>query len=88
MFRLWGKCFKDNHMICDTIACDSDYSKNRTRMVFDCLSGICRTFDLAEPIWLDSNIKEFQRISKTRFRQDSFIESLEFDYLEIQVIEE
>lgn len=27
-------------------------------------------------------------VAKTRFRQDSFIEHIEFDYLEIQVIEE
>ena len=26
--------------------------------------------------------------AKTRFRQDSFVEEIDFDYLEIQVIEE
>ena len=26
--------------------------------------------------------------SKARFRQDSFIEEIEFDYLELQIIEE
>ena len=36
----------------------------------------------------ESNIPDFKRHSKTRFRQDSFIEHIEFDYLEIQVIEE
>ena len=34
------------------------------------------------------NIEEFKRHDKTRFRQDNFIESIEFDYLEIHVIEE
>ena len=33
-------------------------------------------------------IKEFQRVAKTRFRQDSFLETIPFDYLEFQVIEE
>ena len=47
-----------------------------------------RAFDLAEPIWLESNISEFQRLSRTRFHKDSFIEELDFDYLEIRVIEE
>ena len=45
-------------------------------------------FDLEKPIWPDSNISEFQKVNKTRFYQDSFIETIEFDYLEIQVIEE
>ena len=49
---------------------------------------ICYDFDLGKPIWLDSNIQEFKRHSKTRFYQDSFIEEIPFDYLELQVIEE
>ena len=52
------------------------------------MTQICMTFDLAEPIWLESNIKEFQRRDKTRFTQDNFIETIDFDYLEIHVIEE
>ena len=35
-----------------------------------------------------ANIDEFRRLSRTRFHQDSFIEQLDFDYLEIRVIEE
>ncbi|MBO6106838.1 MAG: hypothetical protein J6P32_04540 [Stomatobaculum sp.] len=88
MFRLWGKCIRNNHPVRDIVVCDGDYSKSRTRMVLDGLTGICRAFDLAEPIWLESNIEEFRRLSRTRFHQDSFIETLDFDYLEIRVIEE
>ncbi len=88
MFRLWGKCVKRNRLLRDTVICDSDYSKSRTQMVLDALTEICREFDLAEPIWLDANIDEFRRLDHTRFRQDSFIESVDFDYLEIRVLEE
>ena len=52
------------------------------------VTEICQTFDLSEPIWLDINIRDFKRHSKTRFTQDNFIDSIDFDYLEIQVIEE
>ena len=31
---------------------------------------------------------DFKRFSKVRFRQDNFFEAIDFDYLEIQVIEE
>ena len=44
--------------------------------------------DLGTPIWLDMNIADFKRHNKTRFTQDSFVESIDFDYLEIQIIEE
>ena len=88
MFRLWGKIWKDNHLLKDTVACCSDYSMSRTSMVFQALEEICTTFDLGQPIWLDSNIRDFKLHDKTRFSQDSFIESIDFDYLEIHVIEE
>lgn len=88
MFRMWGKIWKDNHMLQDTVICMTDYSLSRTAMVFQALDDICYQFDLSKPIWLDSNITDFKRHARTRFRQDSFIEQIEFDYLEIQVIEE
>ena len=43
---------------------------------------------MAKPIWLDSTIEEFKRHDKVRFTKDNFVESISFDYLEIQVIEE
>jgi len=43
---------------------------------------------LGKPIWLDRNVDEFKRHAKTRFYQDNFVEEIEFDFLEIHVIEE
>lgn len=88
MFRMWGKLWKDNHLLKDHVAENCDYSLSRTTMVFQAVEEICQEFDLSQPIWLDANINEFKRHDRTRFRQDSFIESIEFDYLEIHVIEE
>ena len=87
MFRLWGKIWKDNHLLQDTTICD-DSDDTRTHKIFHALDEICYEFDLSKPIWLDHNIKEFQRHDKTRFRSDNFVDSIEFDYLEIQIIEE
>lgn len=88
MFRMWGKIWKNNRMMKDTVICLTDYSMSRTAMVFQALDDICYEFDLSKPIWLDANISEFQRVAKTRFTQDSFIETIDFDSLEIQIIEE
>ena len=87
MFRLWGKEFKDNRMLCDTVICD-ETDDTRTHKIFHALDEICYELDLSKPIWLDSNIRDFQLHDKTRFTKDSFIESIDFDYLEFQVIEE
>ena len=48
-----------------------------------------RNFETFENLnLLDSNIAEFKRLDKTRFTRDNFIEDIDFDYLEIHVIEE
>ena len=87
MFRLWAKVFRDNRLMQDTVICDGS-NDTRTHKIFSALHEVCLSFDLSEPIWLENNIQEFKRHAKTRFRQDSFIEGIEFDFLEIQVIEE
>ena len=87
MFRLWAKIFKDNHMLKDTVICD-DSADTRTHKVFRALDEICYEFDLGKPICLDATVTEFKRHAKARFYQDNFIEQIDFDYLEIHVIEE
>lgn len=87
MFRLWAKEFKDNRMLMDTVVEDAS-DDTRTHKVFHALDEVCLRFDLGKPLWLDSTIQDFKRHDKTRFTQDNFIESIDFDYLEIHVIEE
>ena len=85
--RIWGKIWKDNHLVRDAVITDES-DDTRTHKIFHALDELCLTFDLGKPIWLDATIREFKRHSKARFYQDSFIEDIEFDYLEIQVREE
>ena len=87
MFRLWRKIIKDNHLIKD-MTVSNDTEDTRTHKIFQALEAICYAWDLSRPIWLDSTIAEFKRHSKARFYQDNFIESIDFDYLEIQILEE
>ena len=60
----------------------------RTHKIFKALDEVCYAFDLGKPIWLDANVEEFKRHAKTRFTQDCFIEHVDFDFLEMHVIEE
>lgn len=88
MFRLWGKIFSNNHLLRDITVENDDPTLNRTKKIYDAIDTICYNFDLSKPIWLDSNIEDFKRHDKTRFSQDNFIDHIEFDFLEIHVIEE
>ena len=76
MFRLWCKLFDDsNHLLKDMVVENDDAVTNRTRKIFDGIHSACYAF-------------EFKRHSKVRFYQDNFIDSIDFSYMEIQVIEE
>lgn len=88
MFRIWGKLMKENKLVKDMVVEIEDYTISRTQKVYQALDEICYTFDLAKPIWLETNKEDFIRQSRTRFTRDSFVEDIDFDYLDFQVIEE
>ena len=85
--RVWGKIFKNTKMLRDRVV--EDYSEDtRTHKIFRALEELCHGWDLPVPIWLEKNIAEFKKMKKTRFTQDCFVEKIEFDYLELHIIEE
>lgn len=86
--RIWFKVFKNNRLLRDTVINNNIPDLTRTKKIFAAIEEVCYEFDLSKPIWLDSNIKEFKHHNKVRFYKDSFIDSIDFDYLEMQVIEE
>lgn len=88
MFRIWARTFKDNRMLQDTVIENDNPELSRTKKVFAALDSVCYEFDLSRPVWLDKNLADFKRNSKVRFTQDSFIDTIDFDYLELQVLEE
>ena len=45
MFRLWGKIWKDNHLVRDAVAEEAG-DDTRTHKVFHTLDELCREFDL------------------------------------------
>lgn len=55
MFRMWGKIWKDNHLLKDTVV-ENDAKDTRTHKIFQALEEICYDFDLGKPIWLSSNV--------------------------------
>ena len=85
--RIWFKIFQDNHLLRDTVITD-DGNDTRTHKIFNALEQSCYQFDLSKPLWLDATVAEFKRHAKARFYQDNFVEEIDFDFLEIHVIEE
>ncbi len=85
--RIWFKQWKDTRMLSD-ITIEDNSDDTRTHKIFGALEEACVQMDLAQPIWLDSTIREFKKHGKARFTREAFVEEVPFDYLEIHVIEE
>jgi hypothetical protein len=75
-------------MIKDMVVYNDNHGIRRTQKIFAAIDEICHAYDLSKPIWLDVTIEDFKKHDKTRFMQDNFIDPIDFDYLEIHVIEE
>ena len=88
MFRIWAKIWMGNRMLRDMVVCNDNAQMTRTHKIFAALDEICNEFDLSKPIWLDATVADFKKHDRTRFTQDNFIDKIEFDFLEIHVIEE
>ena len=43
--------------------------------------------DISRPLWLDKNQREWDDFGQTRFLPDAFLESVDFDRLEIEYID-
>lgn len=87
MLKVWSKIIKNGKLLKDTTV-EIDNDDTRTHKIFDALEKSCEELDLSNPIWLESNIAEFKQMDKTRFTSDSFVEMIDFDYLEFAIIEE
>ncbi len=88
MVRIWGKIMKNNKFLEEKVIAIDNKSLHIYDKVQAALETFCHDFDLEKPMWFDKNTKELNQISKTSFREDQFIESIWFDYLEIEIIDD
>ena len=85
--RIWFKIWKDTKLIKDHTVTRSE-KDTRTLKVFAALEEACHELNLGTPVWLEKNIKDFKSFSRCRFSQDNFMETIDFDFLEMLVIDE
>ena len=84
---IWAKEWKEGRLVRETTVEDTS-AETRTHKVMSAITKICFEFDLPKPIWLDKTVRDFQQHAHCRFNSDAFVEEIDFDYLEIQVLEE
>ena len=85
--KIWFKIWKDTRLLRDTTVEDLS-DDTRTHKIMNALDQVCHEFDLMRPTWLHSTVREFKNHAKARFTKDAFVEDIDFDFLEIEVLEE
>ncbi len=84
MIRIWGTLIKKNKIINDYVA-----EKNAEHTMddyMDCIHVICRELDLPRPIVLQKHEMDLMRFHRTRFLPADFVESVEFDRFDLEVL--
>lgn len=78
---LWVKTIRKNRM-------DKSITEPTTREdPMDALTEACHRLDVARPLWLEKNQREWDNFGQTRFFPDSFSESVDFDRMDIEFID-
>lgn len=87
MFRLWGKIIKNNDIISDYVFESNLSELSLQEKINKGIEAFCYEFDITRPMWFKDNDKDIEMVGKTRFIDHHFIESISFDALEIDIIE-
>lgn len=88
MYRLWGKIIKDTRFVKDHVFELDNRQLDRKEKLNEGLDFLSLHFDIQKPMWFPDNEKDFNQFAKTRFHKDHFIETIDFDYFEVEVIED
>lgn len=82
MKKMWAKIMKENRIKKD---CVIEVDKNTT--LYDNLKEVCYILNLETPIILKKHKFEIIDYNITRFRKSDFVDSIDFDYLQIEYFE-
>ena len=87
MIKIWGRIIKNNKIVEQTESICMENLPYQEQLK-KCILEICIKFDIQKPYWLKRNMDEYNRMGKTSFVQDNFIEKINFDRFEIIELED
>ncbi len=76
--RVWGKLKAEDMILQDITLNSPDFES--------ALVAVCEHFDLTKPIICKKHLNEIKNFRRTIFYADDFIESINFDTFEIEII--
>lgn len=85
MLKIWGKIIKNGKLI-KSQTYQSDANKLENAML-ESLEYFGKTFDIEVPLWQTNHTKQLGVFHKIIFRNDDFIDKIDFDRFEMEVLE-
>ncbi|MBQ8952887.1 MAG: hypothetical protein IJ048_02125 [Clostridia bacterium] len=82
MTRLWIRLIR-HHRVARQETVDCPWGEQN-----DALREACHAMDVPVPIWLNKNESEFEQFRRTAFIADNFVESVSFDRMEIEFLDD
>ncbi len=76
--KFWGKIKTEDRIQRDLVQDDTDFPA--------ALVSLCGRFDIGKPIICEKHAAEMHAFGRTVFYPDDFIEQIDFDTLEIEII--
>lgn len=90
MYRLWAKIITDNQMIktLDVSINKKDEQLSLEEKREKCFDEIFNKLDVSVPLWLPKHANEFRQFKRVTFLKDDFVEDVDFDKFEIDLIDD
>lgn len=86
MYKLWAKKIKNSNII-DSIVVKNKEEISSIEKRDKCLKEICQKLDLSVPPWLKKHDLEFSQFKYVTFYPQDFVDEVDFDKLEIELID-
>ena len=83
--KIWARIRKENKTAAQYVTEVSAKSASEVKDWYEPLSVICRELNLARPVVLKKHIRDLEEFNHTAFRPGDFMETVDFDRLEIEL---
>lgn len=88
MMKIWAKVLTDHRIMNETVREFSSARPSDMEGWSVLLHELCQDLDLCRPVILSKHVNDLKQFSRVVFKPADFIESVDFDEFEIEVIPE
>ena len=86
--RIWAKVLQDHRIIRETVREFSSARPSDLEGWSGPVHELCQDLDLCRPVILGKHVNDLMRFSRVVFRPSDFIETVDFDEFELEVLSE